>query len=189
MSVTDTPARGLLQVTGRLESAEPATARLSLPFGARSKSRLRAELDDGRSVALIMPRGTTLRGGDLLRAVDGTVIEVVAGEEAVSTARTADPFRFARACYHLGNRHVPLQIGPQWLRYLHDHVLDDMVRSLGLTVTAEDAPFEPEAGAYSAGHGNGHGHGHEHDHGHGHEHAHGHPRADGHGPHSGHTHA
>lgn len=123
---------------------------LTLPFELRQKSRLRARLDDAREVALMLPRGSVLRDGDLLRADDGSVIAVRAAVEEVSTARAADALLFARACYHLGNRHVPLQIAGDRLCYLRDHVLDGMVRGLGLTVAHEAQPFEPEAGAYSA---------------------------------------
>ena len=83
-----------------------------------------------------------------LRATSGLVVEVRAAPEAVSTARADDALLLARAAYHLGNRHVALQLGPGWLRYPHDHVLDNMARELGLTVNREQAPFEPEAGAY-----------------------------------------
>jgi len=110
----------------------------------------------------VLPRGQVLRGGDLLLASDGRVIQVEAASETVSTVRSAEPGLLARAAYHLGNRHVALQIGAGWLRYGHDHVLDEMVRGLGLPVTVEQAPFEPEAGAYHGGHehspGDGHGH-------------------------------
>jgi urease accessory protein len=130
-----------------------ATERLVLPFELRQKSRLRARLESGAEVGLVLERGIVLRGGDRLRAEDGTIIEVVAALETVSTVREADGTRLARAGYHLGNRHVPVQIGEGWLRYGHDHVLDDMVRGLGLVVTVEQAPFEPEAGAYGHSHG------------------------------------
>ena len=116
-------------------------------------------------------RGQILRGGDLLLADDGRVIEVAAATETVSTVHSARcRVQLARAAYHLGNRHVALQIGDGWLRYRHDHVLDEMVQGLGLTVTVEQAPFEPEAGAYHAdadgAHGHSHSDGHDHDHGH-----------------------
>ena len=130
---------------------------LTLPFELRQKSRLKATLDNGDEVGLMLPRGTVLRGGDCLRAEDGSVIRVCAAKETVSTAKINDPHLFARACYHLGNRHVPLQIGENWLRYLHDHVLDDMLKGLGIQVTCEQATFEPEAGAYG-----GHSHHHHH---------------------------
>lgn len=129
---------------------EPLTASelLVLPFELRQKSRLRATSEAGTEFALLLPRGTVLRDGDRLRAANGTLIAVQAAAEPVSTARSDDVMRFARVCYHLGNRHVPLQVGTGWLRYLADHVLDKMVEELGLTVVHEQAAFEPEAGAY-----------------------------------------
>lgn len=160
----------MLKVHERIEDAEDTSLILSLPFEMRQKSRLRATLNDGREVGLVLPRGGLLRGGDCLRAEDGSVIRVEAASEAVSTASHADPLVIARACYHLGNRHVPLQIGDSWVRYQHDHVLDGMVEGLGLQVVFEQAPFEPEGGAYGPGH---HGaekainvHGHKHGHHH-----------------------
>jgi urease accessory protein len=88
---------------------------------------------------------------------------VIAAPESVSVVRCADPFLLARACYHLGNRHVPLQIMPGELRYHHDHVLDDMLRQFGLEVTYASLPFEPEAGAYAS---DAHSHSHSHAHSH-----------------------
>ena len=87
--------------------------------------------------------------------------EVRAAEEEVAVVSTEDPWLFARACYHLGNRHVPLQIGDSWLRFQRDHVLEEMVRTLGLAVRHESAPFEPEGGAYGGHRGHEHGHSHE----------------------------
>ncbi|MFO1352532.1 MAG: urease accessory protein UreE [Gammaproteobacteria bacterium] len=136
------------------------TATLTLAFDERAKSRQRARLDDGAEVGLQLPRGTVLRAGDRLRASNGLIVRVVAAPEAVSTVSSADPLLLLRAAYHLGNRHVALQIGPGWLRYRHDHVLDDMARRLGLAVASTRAPFEPETGAY----GGGHHHHHDHDH-------------------------
>ena len=133
-----------------------------MPFGERSKSRLRAVLDNGEEAGLFLERGSVLRHGDLLLADDGRVIEVVAASETVSTVHTGDAVMLARASYHLGNRHVALQIGAGWLRYQHDHVLDDMVRGFGLEVRVEEAPFEPEGGAYVAA---SHTHAHSHSHG------------------------
>jgi urease accessory protein len=143
-------------------SADPAPElRLVLPFGERSKSRLRAVLDNGEEAGLFLERGSVLRNGDLLLADDGRVVEVQAAPETVSTVHTENVLMLARASYHLGNRHVPLQIGPGWLRYVHDHVLDDMLRGFGLEVTVEKAPFEPEGGAYvaAASHTHAHSHG------------------------------
>ncbi len=117
-------------------------------------------LDDGREAGVFLARGDSLKHGDLLASDDGLVVRVEAAHERLSTVASPDSHLLARACYHLGNRHVALQIEPGRLRYLHDHVLDDMVRGLGLAVTLEDAPFEPEPGAYG-GPAHAHGH-HEH---------------------------
>lgn len=138
-----------------------AERRLVLPFSERSRSRLRAMLDNGEEAGLFLERGSILRHGDLLLADDGRVVKVEAAPETVSTVRTDDGLMLARASYHLGNRHVALQIGPGWLRYCHDHVLDDMLRGLGLEVSVELAPFEPEGGAYvAASHAHSHSHAH-----------------------------
>ncbi|HEX6272116.1 MAG TPA: urease accessory protein UreE [Polyangiaceae bacterium] len=150
-------------------SSQPPDARLCLDYDARVKSRFRARLENGEEIAVKLPRGTVLAGGDRLLADDGNSIEVVAAEEELSVATTTDPLLFARAAYHLGNRHVPLEIGPGRLAYQHDHVLDEMLRRLGVTLRLERAPFAPEGGVY--GHG-GHHHDHSH-HDHGDHHAHG----------------
>ncbi|WP_462323096.1 urease accessory protein UreE [Halochromatium sp.] len=176
----DPPA---LRLTRRIEASDRIDGVLSLSFEQRSRSRLRARLDDGREVGILLPRGESLRDGDLLADEQGHVIQIRAAAEPVSCAEVDDPLLLARAAYHLGNRHVALQIETGRLCWLHDHVLDAMVSGLGLPVTAEQAPFEPEAGAYggaSIGHRDGHGHKHGHGHGHGHEHAHEHGSA-GHG--------
>jgi urease accessory protein len=138
----------VLEVREVLQETLAASEQLILPFELRQKSRLRATSVAGTEFALLLPRGTVLRDGDRLRAANGLIIAVQAASESVSTARSDDVTRFARVCYHLGNRHMPLQIGAGWLRYLADHVLDKMVEELGLTVVHEQAPFEPEAGAY-----------------------------------------
>jgi len=165
----------MLGISQRLHEARHPDAYLVLPFDARSRSRLRATLTSGEEAGIVLPRGQVLRGGDLLLASDGRVIQVKAASETLSTVRSSEPGVLARAAYHLGNRHVALQIGPGWLRYGHDHVLDDMVRGLGLAVTVEQAPFEPEAGAYhGASHAHSHDHSHEHIHDHTHEHTHDH---------------
>ncbi|MBT6115089.1 MAG: urease accessory protein UreE [Porticoccaceae bacterium] len=138
---------------------------LSLPIRERTKSRIKVTLDDGREAGLFLPRGEILRGGDLVQSEEGLVVEINAAPETVSTVTSDCSHALARASYHLGNRHVPLQIEPDFLRYQHDHVLDEMVVGLGLSVAVEEAPFEPEAGAYknaSASHGHSHGHGHDH---------------------------
>lgn len=149
----------MLKIFEKLEHKVITNKVLTLPFESRQKSRLKTVLNDGTEVGLMLPRGLILRGGDCLRAEDGSIIRVVAAPESVSTVRHQDLLSIARVSYHLGNRHVALQIGDGWLRYQHDHVLDDMVRGLGLEVTHEIAPFEPEGGAYG-----------EHEHYHHHEH-------------------
>ena len=144
---------------------------LRLPYATRQRSRFRAELTDGTEVGVILPRGQVLRGGEFLAGTSGSVVRVEAAEEPVSEVHSSDTLLLTRASYHLGNRHVPLELGPGWLRYLHDHVLDAMVQGLGMSVRFTQAPFEPESGAY-AGHESAHhhaGHGH-HGHGHAHEH-------------------
>lgn len=146
---------------------------LTLPFELRKKSRLKANLDDGTEVGLILSRGELLRGGDFLRAENNLIIKIVAANESVSTIRHDDHLMLMRASYHLGNRHVPLQINRDWVRYEHDHVLDDMVKGLGLNVVVESALFEPEAGAYGGGHKHGDDDDDEHSHGdHSHSHTH-----------------
>jgi urease accessory protein len=121
---------------------------LRLPFDLRQKSRLRATLASGEEVAIVLPRGQVLRGGDWVVASDGRVIEVVAQQEKVLHVSFATPEALTRAAYHLGNRHVPVQLGNGWLRIAADHVLAEMLRGLGASVSAIEAPFEPEAGAY-----------------------------------------
>ncbi len=154
----------MIALTQRLDHPHAVTARVTLPIDVRVKSRARVVLDDGRDAGLILPRGLLLRGGDLLTSDDGReVVEVVAAAEPLSVVRCDDPFLLARACYHLGNRHVPLQILPGELRYHHDHVLDEMLQLFDLEVTFASLPFEPEAGAYaSEGHSHSHSHAHSH---------------------------
>ena len=158
-----------LTISTRAYGQGPATARLTLPFELRQRSRLLAALDSGEEVGLIMPRGTVLRGGDRLQSSDGRLVEVVAAPEELSVVRSSDARQLARAAYHLGNRHVALQITADSVRYQHDHVLDDMLRGMGLAVSVELLPFEPEAGAYASAHAHGdahaHGHAQHHDHG------------------------
>ena len=147
---------------------------LTLPFEARQKSRLKTRLASGEEVGLMLPRGDILRGGDLVTASDGRVIEVVAEPEKVLHVECNSPAELAKAAYHLGNRHVPVQVGEGFLRLAADHVLEEMLKKLGAKVRHMEAPFEPEAGAYAGGHHQhdemGHG-GKIHDHHHDHDHA------------------
>ena len=145
----------MLEITSRLEDPGARAAdELELPFELRQKSRLRARLKSGEEVSLVLPRGGILRGGDLLQAADGRVVQVVAKPEALLHIECETPEALARAAYHLGNRHVPVQVGEGYLRVAADHVLEHMLEGLGARVSAASAPFEPEAGAY-AGHSHG----------------------------------
>ena len=151
----------MLKITEKLDSSLTSDVSLTLPFEKRQKSRLRVSLDNNQEAALMLERGSVLRQGELLRADNGLIIEVRAADEEVAVITTEDTFLFARACYHLGNRHVPLQIGEGWLHIQRDHVLEEMVQSLGLLVRHELAPFEPESGAYSGNSGHSHSHSHK----------------------------
>lgn len=143
----------MTKIEERLQERTKPDETLTLSFEDRQRRRQRVTLDTGEEAALDLPRGRGLCDGDLLRAEDGRVIAVRAASEAVSTVRTNDPTLLARAAYHLGNRHVALEIGEGFVCYLEDHVLDAMVEALGLHIVRERRPFEPEAGAYSGGHG------------------------------------
>jgi urease accessory protein len=125
---------------------------LVLSFELRQKSRLLARLASGEEVGLVLDRGTVLRGGDRLRAEDGRVIRVVAAAESLMEARCPDGVTLARCAFHLGNRHTPVEVRDGALRFAADEVLAGMLRGLGATVEPIAAPFEPEAGAYAAGH-------------------------------------
>ncbi|MGB5276272.1 MAG: urease accessory protein UreE [Gammaproteobacteria bacterium] len=147
----------MIELTRLIDTACTVDGQVTLPIEQRVRSRLRVKLDDGRDAGLFLPRGTLLRDGDRLASDNGDVIEVVAAAETVTTVHCHDVTLLARAAYHLGNRHVPLQVEDGWLRYQHDHVLDDMLMQMGLEVVVEQAPFEPEAGAYQqAAHGHHH---------------------------------
>lgn len=126
--------------------------RLVLAFDRRQKSRQLARLESGEEVGVALPRGAVLRGGDLVVATDGRVIEVVAPPEPLLHVTCGSPEALARAAYHLGNRHVPVQVGVGWLRLAADHVLEEMLTGLGARVAPVEEPFEPEAGAYGAHH-------------------------------------
>lgn len=152
----------MISLTRRVAAPTPSVAEVTLTYDQRVRSRLRVRLDDGREAGILLPRGETLRDGDCVASEDGMVVRVRAASERLSVATAGDPVLLARACYHLGNRHLPLEIGEGSLAYLHDHVLDELVRGLGLAVRVVDAPFEPEPGAYG-GLGARHGHGHHHD--------------------------
>lgn len=143
-------------------------ATVELDWDVRQKSRFDATDSQGRQLGVFLPRGTLVRGGDVLLAEDGSMVRVIAAPQPVLriTACTShgSPFDLTRAAYHLGNRHVPIELKPDHLKIEPDHVLADMLRAMHLIVNEANEAFEPEGGAYSSG---GHGHGHDHGHDHG----------------------
>jgi len=151
----------MLQLTARDTGHTATDTSVTLDFEHRQRTRLRVTLDDAREAAIRLPRGEVLRGGDRLRSTEGVVVAVRAAAEPLSQVESADPFALTRAAYHLGNRHVAVELGAGWVRYRHDHVLDHMVTGLGFSVTFLERPFEPESGAYAGHH---HGPSHEHEH-------------------------
>ena len=129
--------------------------RANLTYDARCKNRLLLQLDNGEQAALLVERGKAWRNGEHVTVEDGREIEIVFAEESLVEATAHDPLLIARAAYHLGNRHVAVQLMPDRLRFLADHVLAAMVAGLGLKVNALSAPFEPEGGAYGYQHAHG----------------------------------
>jgi urease accessory protein len=176
---------------------------VALDWDTRQKSRFEALDSAGRRLAVFLPRGRTVRGGDVLVGEDGSLIRVEALAQPIlvvtapaGAASDSASLALAKAAYHLGNRHVPLAIEADRLVLEPDHVLAELLVRMGLEVATTTGAFEPEAGAYDAawpqssgqqaGHVHGHGHGHGHDHAHGHDQAHGHDH--GHGHDRGHDH-
>ena len=152
-------------------------AAVSLDWDRRQRSRLAALDNQGRELAIVLARGSVMRGGDVLVADDGSLVRIVAAEEPLAIARprpgAEGAYTLLRAAYHLGNRHVSLDLRPDSLRLAPDPVLEDLLRRMGLEVERTQAAFEPEGGAYAAA-GGGHAH---HHHDHDHDHDHGHPGA------------
>jgi urease accessory protein len=170
---------------------------VSLDWDVRQKSRFQVEDSLGRVLSVFLQRGHVVRGGDVLVADDGSLIRIEAAPQALLRITTCPqhgtPFDLIRAAYHLGNRHVPIELKPDHLQIEPDAVLADMLRSMHLIVNKVDAAFEPEGGAYGAHHG---GSGHSHDDGHDHAlapasqhaHQHGHEHTHVHGPNCKHDH-
>lgn len=126
---------------------------VALSYDLRQKSRIRVTLASGDEAAVFMPRGTILRGGDRLVATDGRIIEVIAAEQDVMKVTAVSDRDLTRACYHLANRHVPLEIGGSYLKLETDKVLKEMLLGLGgVFIRQMNSSFEPEAGAYGGGH-------------------------------------
>jgi urease accessory protein len=146
----------MLTLTTKIHSAASIDGELVLPYELREKSRLRTHLASGEEVAVFTVRGTVLRHGDLLQGDDGRVIKVVAAMEQIYAIACSSAHHLLRCAFHLGNRHAQVQIGAVAgagvLRIRRDPVLKEMLEGLGATITEEDAPFEPESGAYGGGH-------------------------------------
>jgi urease accessory protein len=160
-------------VSGDGTSQQPFAAALRLPLTADQRSSLRGHRRSacGRNLVLQLPRGQALQPGDTLLSADGEVqVLVEAAPEPVMRVRSAEPLALLQAAYHLGNRHVAMELHTDQLVLLQDSVLADLLRHRGLQVECCDAPFRPEAGAYAS-----QGHAHSHSHGHGHSHRHDHP--------------
>lgn len=150
---TQASGRMAILLTERLQMPQGGMANhtLSLTATERTRSRHWFQTDDGLKVGLQLPRGTVLRDGDYLRSQTGDVlVQVVAKPEAVCTVMATHSLDFLRAAYHLGNRHIPLEINQHYLRFSPDSVLEELVQQLGLTLRHEVAPFAPELGAYAA---------------------------------------
>ncbi|MFG1495306.1 urease accessory protein UreE [Saccharospirillum sp. HFRX-1] len=144
----------MLNIHERLGTQTPvdSEAGITLTFEQREKGRLRVFADSGEEVRLFLERGRPLAVGEILKSECGRHLQVKGALEATVIARCDDWLTFARACYHLGNRHTKVEVGERWLRIQPDHVLEDMLHGLGLTTEAEMAVFNPESGAYSHGH-------------------------------------
>ena len=145
-----TPGHEMLEFTENLGAAPAAAEAISLrlDFGERSRGRQRIRLDDGGEIGIVLPHGGgRLADGDVLRSADGRLAVVRCRPEEVITAAAADWPSLARAAYHLGNRHIALQIGELWLRLQPDPVLEKMTAALGLSIKHELAVFDPEPGA------------------------------------------
>lgn len=129
-----------------------ASDTIKLTFDQREKSRLRAKTQGGEDLGLQLRSGTVLAHGDKLQLSDGRVMEVLAADEALHEVRAENATQLARIAYHVGNRHVPLQVNDDHLLMLPDHVLKAMVEGLGGTVREVNRPFQPERGAYGHSH-------------------------------------
>ena len=165
------------------------TLRLLLTADQRTSLRGHRVSACGRDLVLQLPRGAALQPGEGLSTASGDrLVRVEAAPEALLLVRSPDPLALLQAAYHLGNRHVAMEVHPGELRILEDSVLADLLRQRGLELELVVAPFEPEAGAYAGGHGpssgqaQSHGHGHGHSHGPGQSHSYSHGHGPSHGP-------
>ena len=191
-------SKRLPQGSGLAPALIKRAATVELDWDVRQKSRFDATDSNGRAIGVFLPRGHVVRGGDVLVLEDGSLVRVIAAKQEVlhisHCPQHGNAFDLTRAAYHLGNRHVPIELQADHLKIEPDHVLAEMLRAMHLIVREQDLAFEPEAGAYAAHHA---AHGHDHDgshaqghaHGHAHGHTHGHPHEHPHGHQHGHPEA
>ena len=147
---------------------DPIDDKVVLDSDIREKGRFKSISEQGIEVRVFLERGKTLAIGEVLKTECGKLITIVGAKEDVLKASCSDWETFSKACYHLGNRHVKIQVGERWLRIKPDYVLEEMLERLGLTIEKEQAVFMPESGAYAGGHSHSHGHSHGHSQGHSH---------------------
>ncbi|MDC1311456.1 urease accessory protein UreE [Burkholderiales bacterium] len=142
----------MLLITKLADKFSRVDDEISLPFDLRKKCRFKTLSPDGEEVGIFLERGTILADGDRLASEDGRVIRVVAQDEPLLLIMRGSARSLAQLSYHLGNRHVPLEIFDDCLRIAYDEVLKSMVEGLGALTQAVAAPFQPERGAYGGGH-------------------------------------
>ena len=137
-------------------SDEASLPKLTLPYDLRRKTRQLVRLDDGEEIGLLRAPGTILKDGDILESAEGDRIRIAAAAEPILFITATEGEKLARAAYHLGNRHIPVEIGTGFLRLEADLVLKDMLKRLEVSVEERKEAFNPESGAYGGGHRHGH---------------------------------
>jgi len=131
--------------------ADAAIDEITLDYDSRHRRRLRLTAASGTEIMLHLPETTHIRGGDALILDEGGFIAVHAAPEHLLEVTAESTETLTRLAWHLGNRHLAVQILPGKLRLLDDHVIAEMLQSLGGAVTKITAPFDPESGAYHHG--------------------------------------
>lgn len=140
------------EVYERLDHAHHVDDYVVLDSDIRAKGRFKTRSQNGTEVRVFLERGKTLNVGEVLKTECGKYLEILGAEEQLTQASCDDWLSFSKACYHLGNRHVKVQVGDRWLRIKPDYVLEDMLKLLGLSISETQAVFMPESGAYAGGH-------------------------------------
>jgi len=165
----------------------PIADSVILDFTQRSGEKVTVTGVKGLVLDIGLERPARLRADDVLELDDGSLVEVVAAPEPLIEVRASDLPALARLAWHLGDRHVAIEVLPNRLRARRDDAVEALLKALGAKVTRIEGPFEPEGGAYASGHAHAHGH-HDHHHGHAHDHGHRHDHAHDHDDHHGHSH-